>query len=211
MPFVQLGDFSRMKTRNRKLARARDLAKIRTYLLPNPQAEHAYVEGLESLMDDEDIEQEEAEQRTRSLFFILFFSLQSYNLARAHEVLGHMAGAEQRISLQGVAASNENAELVGAVIQEFRAGELSVEAVRARLGLIGLDQTLKVNAAINQARQEAAGCEEYVWRTMRDDRVRPTHVANEGRVFRYDSPPVITGAPGHDINCRCIALGVLPR
>lgn len=44
----------------------------------------------------------------------------------------------------------------------------------------------------------------YTWRTMRDDRVRPTHAANEGRVFAWRDVPV-TGHPGHAPNCRCKA------
>ena len=44
----------------------------------------------------------------------------------------------------------------------------------------------------------------YRWRTAGDDKVRPSHAANEGRIFNWDYPPD-TGHPGEDYNCRCTA------
>jgi hypothetical protein len=44
----------------------------------------------------------------------------------------------------------------------------------------------------------------YIWRTAGDDKVRPSHAANEGERFAWDNPPD-TGHPGEDINCRCVA------
>jgi SPP1 gp7 family putative phage head morphogenesis protein len=44
----------------------------------------------------------------------------------------------------------------------------------------------------------------YIWRTAGDNKVRPSHASNEGKIFRWDSPPP-TGNPGDAINCRCTA------
>lgn len=44
----------------------------------------------------------------------------------------------------------------------------------------------------------------YIWRTRGDANVRPSHAANNGKVFSWDSPPA-TGHPGEDYGCRCIA------
>ncbi|WP_176083656.1 phage minor head protein [Martelella sp. HB161492] len=44
----------------------------------------------------------------------------------------------------------------------------------------------------------------YIWRTMRDDRVRASHAANDGNIYAFDNPPV-TGNPGEAYGCRCIA------
>lgn len=49
----------------------------------------------------------------------------------------------------------------------------------------------------------------YVWRTTGDDRVRPSHRKNEGKIFRRDTPPP-TGHPGDDYNCRCRAEPYVP-
>lgn len=72
-----------------------------------------------------------------------------------------------------------------------------------RARLIARDQLAKYADALDQARALEAGLEEYVWKTVGDDVVRPTHRANDGKRFRNDKPPPVTGHPGHDINCRC--------
>ena len=78
-----------------------------------------------------------------------------------------------------------------------------------RAKLIARDQTSKFNAALTQKRSENLGVEEYVWRTAEDDRVRPTHAANNGKTFRWDSPPPKTGHPSDDVQCRCYAESIL--
>lgn len=78
-----------------------------------------------------------------------------------------------------------------------------------RATLIARDQTTKLNASLTRLRQQEVGVEEYIWQTSGDERVRPTHRANDGKKFRWDSPPKATGHPGHDINCRCVARPVL--
>lgn len=86
----------------------------------------------------------------------------------------------------------------------------------SRARIIARDQTSKINTAINQARQQEVGIEEYIWRTRKDARVvgKPgglypngnrthgNHWEREGQVYRWDQPPV-DGHPGYAINCRC--------
>lgn len=69
---------------------------------------------------------------------------------------------------------------------------------------IARDQIGKLNAQVNQARQEAMGLEGYIWRTMNDQRVRDEHSDREGQSFTWDNPPE-DGAPGEPIQCRCFA------
>lgn len=45
---------------------------------------------------------------------------------------------------------------------------------------------------------------QYTWRTQGDDKVRPSHAANDGETFDADDPPD-TGNPGEDYGCRCWA------
>lgn len=78
-----------------------------------------------------------------------------------------------------------------------------------RAKLIARDQTTKLNASLTKLRQQDVGVEEYIWQTAGDERVRPSHRANDGKKFRWDKPPAKTGHPGHDVNCRCIARPVL--
>jgi SPP1 gp7 family putative phage head morphogenesis protein len=80
---------------------------------------------------------------------------------------------------------------------------------KRRAKRIARDQTSKLNSALTQKRSQVIGATEYIWRTAGDDRVRSTHKANNGQVFRWDDPPKKTGHPGHDIQCRCIAQPII--
>jgi SPP1 gp7 family putative phage head morphogenesis protein len=81
----------------------------------------------------------------------------------------------------------------------------------SRAKLIARDQTAKLNGQLTQERQQDIGVESYVWRTMGDERVRDTHDDNDGETFAWDNPPVETGHPGEDYQCRCWAEPVLPE
>jgi len=81
---------------------------------------------------------------------------------------------------------------------------------RKRAQFIARDQTAKLNSELAQARAQAIGITEYIWRTSGDDRVRESHASKNGKRFRYDSPPPDTGHPGMDYQCRCTARPVMP-
>lgn len=85
------------------------------------------------------------------------------------------------------------------------------EMTENRAKLIARDQTSKLNASLTQARHEELGITHYRWSTSGDERVRDTHIENDGKIFAYDAPPDETGHPGHDINCRCVAIPVLDK
>ena len=50
----------------------------------------------------------------------------------------------------------------------------------------------------------------YVWRPREDEKVRPSHAANDGKIFARDNPPP-TGNPGDDFGCRCTAERFYPE
>lgn len=77
-----------------------------------------------------------------------------------------------------------------------------------RAKLIARDQTNKFNGQLAQLRQKDIGIGSYIWTTARDERVRPTHRAMDGKVVYWNHPPSI-GHPGSEINCRCIAQPVI--
>jgi SPP1 gp7 family putative phage head morphogenesis protein len=91
--------------------------------------------------------------------------------------------------------------------EDLQAGGLTKEIRKImnsslkRATLIARDQTLKLNGQIDRVKQTGAGVEEYIWRSSRDERVRPEHRAREGKKFRWDSPPP-GGHPGQAIQCR---------
>lgn len=87
-------------------------------------------------------------------------------------------------------------------------------ADRRHAQLIARDQIAKLNSQITRKQMEDAGCDEYVWDTSHDERVRESHRALQGKRCRFDDPPIVdwkTGRkcnPGEDYQCRCVALSV---
>lgn len=63
--------------------------------------------------------------------------------------------------------------------------------------------------AATRAAAAALGAPEYTWRTQRDERVRSSHAALDGRSFNWlTGSPV--GHPGEPYGCRCFAVPQLP-
>lgn len=86
--------------------------------------------------------------------------------------------------------------------------------VRARANLIARDQIGKLNGQLTRLRQTDLGIRRYIWRTMGDEVVRDMHQELDGRVFRWDTPPITNSNgdrnhPGEDYQCRCYADPVL--
>jgi len=64
---------------------------------------------------------------------------------------------------------------------------------------------LRTGLPIELSLKHAHQTPQYVWETRGDAKVRLSHRRNEGKIFRWDTPPP-TGHPGQDYNCRCLAL-----
>ncbi len=103
-------------------------------------------------------------------------------------------------------------------IERHIAERFGVADRRARL--IARDQIATLNGKVTAARHKQIGIAEYEWSTSNDERVRgdpgglypkakPSHHARDGKVFRYSKPPD-GGHPGEAINCRCVAVPVIP-
>ena len=101
------------------------------------------------------------------------------------------------------------AEDIAAVLAErFAVGE-------SQAALIAVDQTLKLNGQMVEARQTAAGIESYEWVTSKDERVREEHQELDGTTQSWGSPPIVDkksgrrAHPGGDFRCRCTANPIL--
>lgn len=79
----------------------------------------------------------------------------------------------------------------------------------SRAELIARDQNGKLFGELNMLRQTELGVEKYIWRTVRDARVREHHRDKEGKVFAWNKPPEDSGHPGYDYQCRCWAEPVV--
>lgn len=75
-------------------------------------------------------------------------------------------------------------------------------------------------AKFKESRYAEAGITKYRWRCVVGSKlhpVRPSHKALEGKVFRFDDPPITTAPgepvrrnnPGEDYNCRCFAIPIV--
>lgn len=71
-----------------------------------------------------------------------------------------------------------------------------------RAKLIARDQVGKLYGQIQEIRQKQLGVDKYIWRTVRDNRVRPDHYGRENTLYSWAKPP-FDGHPGYAINCRC--------
>lgn len=63
-----------------------------------------------------------------------------------------------------------------------------------------------------KTRWQSSGVNRYKWSSSKDERTREDHRRLDGKVFSFDSPPIVnrkTGKranPGEDYNCRCVPI-----
>ena len=113
---------------------------------------------------------------------------------------------------------NESLDFIAMVEQirdeYFKMRDLSVN--------MSSDQVSTLDTALTRSIHQDAGVENYVWISKRDDLVRQSHRAFDGKVFSWNSPPdgwyvtkskglILTGRrchPGEDYGCRCRAKPV---
>jgi len=76
---------------------------------------------------------------------------------------------------------------------------------RNRAKLIARDQVSKLNGDLSKFRQTNLGISQYTWEDSDDTRVRSTHAAHDGKIFKWSESPANTGHPGEDYQCRCWA------
>jgi len=116
-----------------------------------------------------------------------------------------------------VYASNHAAKLA---MQGKRPEEVEVELrkiipehCQKNLKTIARTECAKANAAITQARAEMCGIKCYIWRCVKDERSRKSHILMDGVLVFYDDPPspeALAGEKsygkyhaGNTFNCRC--------
>lgn len=80
---------------------------------------------------------------------------------------------------------------------------------QSRYDLIARDQTSKLNSELTRVRHLEAGIKRYRWRTAGDERVRHAHSMLNNHSRRWNEPHPTEGHPGSQINCRCVAQGII--
>ena len=85
----------------------------------------------------------------------------------------------------------------------------------SRATLIARTEASRAAVTLTQARAQYVGSQGYIWRTSRDEDVRPTHKDMEGVYVRWDKPPITDMTnpyhAGCGPNCRCWPEPVLPE
>lgn len=119
-------------------------------------------------------------------------------------ITDELASRVQRLTTTAVLQGRTTRELQGQIAQALRSSD-------ARARLIARDQTAKLNSELNERRHRQAGITRYIWRTARDERVRPLHRRLDGQEFEYgERTPAEEGLPpGQPIQCRCVAQAVV--
>jgi len=96
----------------------------------------------------------------------------------------------------------------------------SYGASQSKAKFLARQETSLLMTKFKETRYQSAGVMEYRWRCVAGSKnhpVRPWHKALEGRVFRWDNPPVTSkpgepirrNNPGQDFNCRCLASPIV--
>lgn len=85
---------------------------------------------------------------------------------------------------------------------------------RTQAQFTAFNQSQNFNALLGKLRAQNAGIEKAVWRTSKDERVRPSHKQRDGKEFElkeglYSSIDRKELLPGIDYRCRCFAEYIL--
>ena len=77
----------------------------------------------------------------------------------------------------------------------------------SRADMIARTEISRQSSVLTQSRAEDTGSSGYIWRTVEDGRVRPSHAALNGVFVLWDRPPLVDGHyrahAGQIFNCRC--------
>ena len=100
-------------------------------------------------------------------------------------------------------------------IQEYIQNQFKVSQRKAKF-LARNESSIAVTEYLSAKYQEE-GFTEFKWITNLDGRERPLHKELNGKIFRFDNPPIIDertgqrGLPAETYNCRCTFVPILNR
>lgn len=113
-----------------------------------------------------------------------------------------------KLTIEGLENSTRAKEIATEILR-------SNEVAKSRAMCIARTEVARTGANLTQARAEAIGSTQYIWRTSHDADVRSDHKILDGKVFAWNDPPIAdrrSGArahPGCIYNCRCWAYPLL--
>lgn len=113
----------------------------------------------------------------------------------------------QRLAREGISQGMRPETLAKAIME----GE---GVSRSKATLIARTECGRAATTLTRARAEHVGSTHFRWITAGDSDVRPLHKKLNGKVFRWDDPPVcdapnLKALPGAIFNCRCFPEPIL--
>lgn len=132
-----------------------------------------------------------------------------------------MASTKENVGLIKSIPSQYHERIQQTVLRSIQSGGLGTHTLleeienighstKGRAKLIAVDQTRKINTAMNDERLRSVGVRKFEWiHSGGGKEPRELHVEYDGQIFDMDDPPVIDkrtgerGLPGQLINCRC--------
>lgn len=123
------------------------------------------------------------------------------------QMLEDLTGEHRRQVFDIVYESVRNGDTLKTITEKLKN---ATGASESRAAFWAQDQAGDVHAQLTRIRQKEAGFAGYVWRTMKDARVRDSHIENHGKYFDWSIGATNLekpGArhPGEDWRCRCYA------
>jgi SPP1 gp7 family putative phage head morphogenesis protein len=97
----------------------------------------------------------------------------------------------------------------------------AVKAIQASYGVtsnkakfLARQETSLLMTKLKQVRYQDSGVDYYKWVCIHDSKVRQMHKRLDGKVFRWDTPPIVNEKgerknPGQDFGCRCFARPIV--
>jgi len=123
-------------------------------------------------------------------------------LAWARTTAERIHAAEDALIDRALAAAQDAQNAGG---DPLAAARDALDSAEARVAALARDAVGDLVAPVTATRAQQLGADRFRWRTQHDDRVRPAHVALEGTVWTWASPPAEEGLPGEAPCCRCWA------
>lgn len=137
---------------------------------------------------------------------------------RVQQLMGEQVKLIKSIPIE--AAERVHRLVIKNVEEQGRAEEIAKEirksgkVAASRATLIARTEVARASSVLTQARAENIGSEGYIWRSVKDSDVRPSHRKMNGKFVKWSDPPTLDGLTGHAgalPNCRCFAEPVVPR
>jgi SPP1 gp7 family putative phage head morphogenesis protein len=140
---------------------------------------------------------------------VTFAAAQSWQRDQVDLIKSIPLNAAKRAQTLAIEAQlgGDRAESIRKQIQNF--GKTTKEGARR----IARTEIAKANASLTRARADFVGATHYIWRTMDDARVRPSHFLMDDNIYTFAQPPTLSdgsvGNPGTFPNCRCYAEPII--